>query len=43
MMLEDHEHVENSEGRGRHDEEVNRDEVGEVILEERAPGLRGRL
>src|SRR5438132_7613526 len=43
MMLEDHEHVENSESRGRHDEEVNRDEVGEVILKECAPGLRGRL
>ncbi len=43
IMLEDHEHVENSESRGRHDEEVDRDEVGEVILEECAPGLRGRL
>src|SRR5258708_40358161 len=43
MMHQDHEHVEDSERRGRHDEEVDRDEVGEVILEKRAPSLRGWL
>ena len=42
-MQEDHEHVEHSEGRSRDDEEIDRDEVGEVISEERAPSLRGRL
>ena len=43
MMHQDHEHVEYSEGRGRNHEEVDGDEIGEVILEERAPGLRGWL
>src|SRR5258708_7210221 len=43
MMQQHHEHVEHAEGRRRHDEEVDGDEVGEVILEERAPGLRGWL
>src|SRR5207302_4204432 len=38
-MQEDHEHVEHSEGRSRDDEEIDRDEVGEVISEERAPSL----
>jgi hypothetical protein len=33
MMQQHHEHVEDPEGRGRHDEEVDRDEVGEVVLE----------
>jgi hypothetical protein len=36
-------HVEDPEGRGRNDEEFDGDEVGEVVLEERPPGLRGRL
>jgi hypothetical protein len=42
-MQENHEHVEHPEGRGRYDEEVDGDEVGEVVLEERSPGLRGWL
>jgi hypothetical protein len=41
MMQQDHQDVEHAKGRGWHDEEVDRDEVGEVVLEERAPGLRG--
>ena len=41
MMQQYHEHVEHPEGRRRHDEEVDGDEVGEVVLEERSPGLRG--
>src|SRR3989442_14530980 len=43
MMQQDHEHVKNAKGRGRHDEEVDRDEVGEMVPEERAPRLRGRF
>src|SRR5262249_7185287 len=43
LMQEDHKHVEHAEGRRRHDEEVDGDEVGEVVLKERAPGLRGWL
>jgi hypothetical protein len=42
-MQENHEHVEHPEGRGRYDEEVDGDEVGEVVLEERSSGLRGWL
>jgi hypothetical protein len=42
-MQQDHKNVEHPEGRSRHDEEVDGDEVGEVVLEERAPGLRGWL
>src|SRR6267143_5128634 len=41
MMQQDHENVQHSKGRGRYDEEVDGDEVGEVVLKERAPGLRG--
>jgi len=41
MMQQDHEYVEDPEGRGRYDEEVDGDEIGEVVLEERVPGLRG--
>ena len=40
-MQQDHEYVEDPEGRGRYDEEVDGDEIGEVVLEERVPGLRG--
>ena len=40
-MQQDHENVQHSKGRGRYDEEVDGDEVGEVVLKERAPGLRG--
>src|SRR6266852_2026378 len=40
MMQQHHEYVEHPEGRGRHDEEVDGDEVGEVVLKERSPGLR---
>src|SRR6266404_2800783 len=43
MMQQEHQHVEHAKGSGRHDEEVDRDEVGEVVLEERAPSLRGRF
>jgi len=43
MMEQDHEHVEHPEGRGWHDEEIDRDEVGQVVMEERSPGLRGRF
>src|SRR5882724_6535327 len=43
MMQPDHEHVEHAKGSGRHDEEVDGDEVGEVVLEERAPSLRWRF
>src|SRR6266851_4303460 len=43
MMQQHHEHVEHPEGRSRHDKEVDGDEVGEVVLEERSPGLRGWL
>jgi hypothetical protein len=41
-MEQDYEHVEHTEGRGRHDKEVDRDEVGDVVLEERSPSLRRR-
>src|SRR5216684_2360737 len=43
MLQQDHEHVEETEGRSRHDEEVDGDEVKDVVLEERSPGLRGPL
>src|SRR3989441_1032628 len=43
MMQQDHEHVEHSEGGSRHDKEVDGNEVGEVVLEERAPSLRRRF
>ncbi len=43
MMQQDDKHVEHPESRRRHDEEVDGDEVGEVVLKERAPGLRGSL
>ncbi len=37
MLQQDHEHVEETEGRSRHDEEVDGDEVKDVVLEERSP------
>src|SRR6266849_2743459 len=40
MMQQNHKHVEHPEGRSRHDEEVDGNEVGEVVLKERAPTLR---
>ncbi len=43
MLQQDHEHVEQTEGRRRHDEEVDGDKVGDVVLEERSPGLRRLL
>ncbi len=43
MMQQDPKHVEHPEGRSRHDEEVDGDEVGEVVVKERAPALRGWL
>src|SRR6267378_4421356 len=33
MLQQDHEHVEQTEGRRRHDEEVNGGKVGDVVLE----------
>jgi hypothetical protein len=41
MLQQDHEHVEQTEGRRPHDEEVNGGKVGDVVLEERSPSLRG--
>ncbi len=41
MMQQDHEYVEHAKGRGWRGEEVDRDEVGEVVLEKSAPSLRG--
>ena len=43
MMQQDHEHVEHAEGRSRHNKEVDGDEVGEVVVEDCSPGLRGWL
>src|SRR5260370_41672723 len=43
MMQRHHEYVEHPEGRGWHDEEVDGDEVGDVVLKERSPGLRRGL
>jgi hypothetical protein len=43
VMEQDHEYVEHAECRHGHDEEVDGDEVGDVVLEEGPPGLRGRL
>src|SRR5713226_10248560 len=40
-VQQDHEYVEQTEGRRRYDEKVDRDELGEVVLEERSPRLRG--
>ena len=41
VMEEDYEHVEHAEHRRGHDEEVDRDKIGDVIFEEGPPGLRG--
>ena len=43
VMEEDYEHVEHAERRRGHDEEVDRDKIGDVIFEEGPPGLRGRF
>src|SRR2546427_5192792 len=43
VMEEDYEHVEQAERRRGHDEEVDRDKIGDVIFEEGPPGLRGRF
>ena len=43
MLHEDYEHVEQTEGRRRHDEEVDGDKVGDVVLQECPLGLRGWL
>ena len=42
MMQQEQEDVEHTKGRGWHDEEVDANEIGEVVLEESAPCLRGR-
>jgi len=39
VMEEDYEHVEHAERRRGHDEEVDRDKIGDVIFEEGPPGL----
>jgi len=41
LMRQHEEHIQDLKPNGRHREEVNRDEVLEVILEERAPDLGG--
>jgi len=43
ILQQDHEHVEQTEGRRRHGEEVDGDKVRDVVLQERPPGLRGWL
>ena len=43
VMEEDYEHVEHAERHRGHDEEVDRDKIGDVIFEEGPPGLRGRF
>ena len=43
VMEEDYEQVEHAERRRGHDEEVDRDKIGDVIFEEGPPGLRGRF
>jgi len=40
-VQQDDKYVEQTEGRRRYDEKVDRDELGEVVLEERSPRLRG--
>src|SRR5713226_2362439 len=42
-MQQDDEHVEQTEGRRRHNEEVDRGEIGDVVLKEGSPSLRRRL
>ncbi len=43
VMGQNQKHIENLETYGRHSEEVDRDQLLGVILQERAPGLRRRL
>jgi len=43
VMEEDYEHVEHAEHRRGHDEEVDRDKIGDVIFEEGPPGRGGRF
>jgi hypothetical protein len=43
MVSEDDQDEEYPQASGGHGEEVDRDEIADVIREERAPGLRGRL
>jgi len=42
-MQQDDEHVKHTEGRRRHHEEVDRGEIGDVVLKEGSPSLRRRL
>ena len=42
-MQQDDEHVEHTESRRRHHEEVDRGEIGDVVLKEGSPSLRRRL
>jgi hypothetical protein len=43
IQAEGYEHVEHAKRRRGHDEEVDRDKIGDVIFEEGPPGLRGRF
>ena len=43
VMKQDHEHIEHAERHGGYDEEVDGGEIGNVVLEERSPGLGGRF
>src|SRR5713226_919505 len=40
-VQQDDKYEDQTEGRRRYDEKVDRDQLGEVVLEERSPGLRG--
>ena len=43
VVSQDKEDVQDAKGRGGHGEEINRVERADMVVEERAPGLRGRL
>ena len=43
VVCQDEEDVQDAKGRGRHDEEVDRGQRAEVVVEKRAPSLRGWL
>ena len=43
LMPQHQEHVEHAEGHRGHDEEVDGDDLADMVLQESAPSLRGRL
>ena len=43
LVRQHHEDIENSKGHGRHDEEIRRDQLLRVDIQECPPGLRRRL